>query len=136
MKEQTIKELKELNDKLDTIIVLLNNINVKAATVSRDQKSSSHVTDRFNLVDALYKNGLPNDKDYIEDLDKVITRLELDSNQVTEVFNRLNKYQLENDVKDIKKLSFKFLYNYKEDLDRNRAQGGRGYKPQVPLPSM
>lgn len=131
----SMEQLQELNEKLDTIITLLSSINtnsIKAINESLqkeqvEQKPKTNI-DRFSLVDALYKNGLPNDKEYIEDLENIITKLELEPTDIEEVFNRLNKYQQENTIKDIKKLSFKFMYNYKQELGTGTYNNTKAYK--------
>lgn len=110
----------QISDKLDTIITLLNSLvesNIKGLNRAINQPQSTPT-----LSSMLKSNNLPNDEKFINEISKLADKLELNEKDLKAVFESLDKYQQDKQIKDIKKLTYKFIYTYKQNKDQQEIK--------------
>lgn len=110
----------QISDKLDTIITLLNSLvesNIKGLNRAINQPQSTPT-----MASMLRANNLPNDDKFINEISKLATKLELNEKDLKAVFESLDKYQQDKQIKDIKKLTYKFIYTYKQNKDQQEIK--------------
>jgi ABC-type transporter Mla subunit MlaD len=110
----------EISDKLDTIITLLNSLvesNIKGLNKAINQPQSTPT-----LTSMLKSNNLPNDEKFINEISKLADKLELNEKDLNKIFKSLYEYQQGKQIKDIKKLTYKFIYTYKQNKDNEEIK--------------
>ena len=110
----------QISDKLDTIITLLNSLvesNIKGLNRAINQPQSTPT-----MASMLRANNLPNDDKFINEISKLATKLELNEKDLKAVFESLDRYQQDKQIKDIKKLTYKFIYTYKQNKDQQEIK--------------
>ena len=110
----------QISDKLDTIITLLNSLvesNIKGLNRAINQPQSTPT-----LSSMLKSNNLPNDEKFINEISKLADKLELNEKDLKAVFESLDRYQQDKQIKDIKKLTYKFIYTYKQNKDQQEIK--------------
>lgn len=112
---KTNNDTAQLNDKLDTIIALLNSLvesQIKACNKPINQPQATPT-----LSTMLSNYNLPNDSKFTSELSKLADKLKLTEHDLNKIFKSLNDYQQDKEIKDIRKLTYKFIYTYKQNKD-------------------
>ena len=110
----------QISDKLDTIITLLNSLvesNIKGLNRAINQPQSTPT-----MANMLKSNNLPYDDKFINEISKLATKLELNEKDLKAVFESLDRYQQDKQIKDIKKLTYKFIYTYKQNKEEQEIK--------------
>lgn len=74
------------------------------------------------MANMLKSNNLPYDDKFINEINKLADKLELNEKDLKAVFESLDKYQQDKQIKDIKKLTYKFIYTYKQNKDEQEIK--------------